>query len=377
MHDIDAQISKITGQNNYMETLQKITGNIMNVDVEMYRNVHKKVSACDFNLKVLLSRLVENDPDNSTIKGTADEFINESNQLNIKDGTFVMYQRKCKSPKPPREIIDHDHLPSELLKTKWFKSVKHIEKEVNKFYTAVFPATLPADQQTFEYLNNTVYTNTPEVKEIQSVYDVHILTAETFKSIEQLRKCANIIINQLLVPMYDVKGTIRKHWHKIQKVFTTKAFQSSGIASPEDIIDMLYQFIVAKYRATVTGNNKHYAKLFLSVVGDKNVSNIDGARFIEIMDSIDLDKLDKNENVYKFATSAKEIIHSIVNNDNINAKEVIEKLNASFGIGDEDEQAPTTTADGESTEGVDGETKPSTEETKYDDVDPSKYSDLI
>ena len=367
MHDIDAQIAKITGQNNYMETLQKITGNIMNVDMEMYRAVHKKVSACDFNIKVLLSRLVESDKDNTTIKSIADEFITESTKLNIKEGTFIMYQRKCKNPKPPREIIDQAHLPSELLKSKWFKSVKHIEKEINKFLTAVFPQTLPTEQHTFEYLNGTVYTTTPEVKEIQSVYDVHVLDEQTFKQIEQLRKCANIIINQLLVPMYDVKGTIRKHWSKIQKVFTNKAFQSTGIASPEDIIDMLYQFIVAKYRATVTGNNKHYAKLFLSVVGDKNVSNLDGARFIEIMDSIDLDKLDKNENVYKFATSAKEIIHSIVNNDNINAKEVIEKLNASFGVTEDQ----TTAAD----EGADETNKP--EETTYDGVDPAKYSDLI
>lgn len=366
MHDIDAQISKITGQNNYMETLQKITGNIMNVDMDMYKGVHKKVSACDFNIKVLLSRLVEANPDNDTIKKVTDEFIAESTKLNIKEKTFVMYHRKAKDSKPAREIVDHDHLPSELIKSKWFKCVKHTEKEINKFFTEVFPSTLPAEQHTFEYLNGTVYSANPAIKELQSVYDVHVLDEQTFTSITQLRKCTNIIINQLLVPMYDVKGTIRKHWGKIQKVFTSKAFQSTGIASPEDIIDMLYQFIVAKYRATVTGNNKHYAKLFLSVVGDKNVSNLDGARFIEIMDSIDLDKLDKNENVYKFATSAKEIIHSIVNNENINAKEVIDKLNASFGVGEEEQQTEDTAT-----------SNTQTEETKYDGVDPNKYNDIL
>ena len=354
-----------------METLQKITGNIMTVEMEMYRGVHKKVSACDFNIKVLLSRLSESNPDNGNIKKITTDFIAESNKLNIKDGTFVMHQRKTskksKTQKPPREIIAPGHLPSELVKTPWFKHVKHIEKEVNKFMTEVFPATVPADKHTFEHLNTVVYVATPAMKELQSVYDVHVTDEATFTSISQLRKCTNIVINQLLIPMYDVKGTIRKHWGKIQKIFNSKAFQETGITSPEDIIDMLYQFIVAKYRATITGNNKHYAKLFLSVVGNENVSNLDGARFMEIMDSIDLDKLDKNENVYKFASSAKEIIHSIVGNENINAKEVIAKLNASFGIGETD-----TTKDSDE-EPAPAEPK----EEKYDNVDPAKYDDIL
>lgn len=340
MHDIDAQISRITGQDNYMETLQKITGNIMTVDMDMFHACHKKISACDFNIKVLLSRLVDSNKENQSIKDIFTEYDNESTSLDIKNKTFSIKQRKgAKSQKPPREIISPGYLPSDMIKTKWFKSVKHIEKNVNKYLTAIFPENLEADKRTFEYLNDNVYKNNPEVKELQSVYDIHVNDAETLKSLTQLHKCTNTIINLLMDPMYDVKSTIRKHWGKIEQIFKSKAFQQSGIASSEDIIDMLHQFIIAKYRATITGKNKHYAKLFLSVVGNENVSQLDGARFIEIMDSIDLDKLDKKENVYKFATNAKNIIHSIVNNENINAMEVIEQLNKSFDIHDEDEDS--------------------------------------
>ena len=130
--------------------------------------------------------------------------------------------------------------------------------------------------------------------------------------------------------MYDVKKTIKNHWGKIEKIFKTKAFQSTGIASPEDIVDMLSHFIVAKYRATVTGNNKHYVKLFLSTIGDENVSSIDGARFMEIMDSIDLDKLNKDDKVYKFAIGAKTTMQKIVKNQNVNAEEIIKDLDAMF-----------------------------------------------
>lgn len=363
MHDIDAQIAKITGQEDYMNSLQKITGNIMSVDADMFKSAHKKLSACDFNIKVLLSRLSESEPENGTIKSILDEFTTESTKLNIKDGTFTMYQRKCKNPKPPREIIAPGHQPSELVQTQWFKHVKHIEKEINKWFVAVFPQTVTEENRTFAHLNDVIYKSNPEVKELQTVYDVKIGKEEQFNSLLNLRKCSNLIINILMSPMYDVKGTIRKHWGKIQKIFNSKAFQTTGIASPEDIIEMLNKFIVAKYRATITNNNKHYAKLFLSVVGNENVSNLDGARFIEIMDSIDLDKLDKNENVYKFASSAKNIIHQIVNNKNINAKEVIEQLNASFGIGDEP-------ADDEGNDNDD-------EEVNKNDIAGEKYKDIL
>lgn len=362
MHDIDSQISRITGQDNYMETLQKITGNIMTVDMTMYKACHKKISACDFNIKVLLSRLSEAQPDAQEVKNIFAEFEKESKALNIKDGTFVMYQRKCKNPKPPREIVAPGHGPSELIKTPWFKHVKHIEKEVNKFMTSMFSSAVKPEDRTFGYLETNVYKNNPEVVDLQTLYDVKVSTEAIFTSIQQLKKCTNMIINQLLVPMYDVKGTIRKHWDKIQRIFNSKAFAQTGITSPEDIIDMLYQFIVAKYRATITGNNKHYAKLFLSVVGNDNVSNLDGARFIEIMDSIDLDKLDKNENVYKFASNAKNIIHQILNNDEINAQEVIEQINKSFGMNVDD--TPATDNPKESGENV----KP---------VDPNQYNDII
>ena len=368
MHDIDAQISRITGQDNYMETLQKITGNIMTIDADMYHATHKKVSACDFNIKVLLSRLSESNPENTNIKNIADEYITISTKLNIKDNTFVMYQRKkAKNPKPPREIIDPEHTPPKLVQSGWFKQIKHIEKEITKYVNTVFPSNSKPEDITFVVLNDTIYKNNPEVRELQTIYDIHIADEQTFTSFMQLRKCAGIVINQLLMPMYDVKGTIRKHWGKIERIFTSKAFKETGLTSPEDIIDMLNQFIIAKYRATITGNNKHYAKLFLSVVGNDNVSNMDGARFIEIMDSIDLDKLDKNENVYKFASNAKNIIHQIVNNENINAKEIIDQLNASFGVGDVDDK-PNDNADDDSNVNSKGNEVHTIDGNKYDDL---------
>lgn len=138
------------------------------------------------------------------------------------------------------------------------------------------------------------------------------------------------------MPMYDVRATINSHWSEIDRIFRTKAFQQTKMASPEDIVNILHQFIVAKYRSTITGNNKHYVKLFLDTVGNESVSNMDGARFMEIMDAIDLEKLDKKDKVYKFAMGAKTAMERIANNENI-TPDILREFDTMFNDGNEEE----------------------------------------
>ena len=107
-----------------------------------------------------------------------------------------------------------------------------------------------------------------------------------------------------------------------------------------DIVNILHQFIIAKYRSTVTGNNKHYVKLFLDTVGSESISNMDGARFMEIMDAIDLDRLNKRDKVYKFALGAKSAMQRIANNENV-TPEILKEFDTMFN----DDEETETTAD--------------------------------
>lgn len=341
MHDIEAQISRISGQQNYMEQLQKITGNIEFVDMDMYHDKHNKLVNCDSNIKKVLRKMLEDTDSINTIKTLYDK---ESNALNLKDNTFGLYvkkSKKSKKQKKPREIINDGYRPIDLVKTEWFKLIKRMEKDIHKFLIEVFPDTsqntnvnnendtdsipnvqinnkskLDIESKTFADLEHE-YKLHPELIDIKTALDCKINTNKLFTSIIMIKKFAKIIINILLTPMYDVKKTIHSHWSEINRIFKTKAFQQTKLTSPDDIIEILYQFIIAKYRATITGNNKHYVKLFLDTVGNENVSNMDGARFVEIMDAIDLDKLNKKDKVYQFALGAKSIMQRIVNNENI------------------------------------------------------------
>lgn len=345
MHDIDSQIAKISGQQDYMKQLEKITGNIFFIDMTMYHEKHRIISDNDEKIRQALTDI---NASNEAVHQHLEKYVALSSALDVKNKTFVMKVKKSKKSKkkrPPREVVNNGYLPQELIKTEWFKCIKHLERDINKFFTEVFPL-----KQNENDTNNThsytlleqIYKEHPELTDIKLALDCQITNENIFNNIFIIRQSCKEIIDILLLPMYDVKRTIVSHSDKLDTIFKTKAFQNTQIASMDDIIEILYQFIVAKYRATVTGNDKHYVKLFLDTLGNEQVSNMDGARFIEIMDAIDLDKLDKRDRVYQFAINAKKAINHIANNDNI-SPEIIAEFEAMFGRDEE----PNTSHDGQ------------------------------
>ena len=365
MHDIDAQISKISGQADYMEHLQKITGNIMNVDMAMYHDKHTKISNCDSNIKKVLAKLLKED---EAIKPIHDQYLSESDKLDIANKTFYMHVKKSSKSKkvhPPREKISPGYQPSDLVKTEWFHLVKHMEKAVQKFLVEVFPAD-PDNEKKTEYEKKTYeelsaeFTAHPEMLDIKTILDVKVSSKAIFELFKLLKRFTKIIINILMLPMYDVKATIESHWDQIEKIFKSKAIQSvnqstgNTLASEDDIVLILTQFIIAKYRATVTGNNKHYIRLFFDTIGNDSLANMDGARFLEIMEAIDLDKLDKSDNVYKFASSAKIAMKRIANNEAI-TPDILKEFDEIFnGKPEEDTtNSPEQQAANKITEGAD------------------------
>ena len=385
MHDIDAQISKISGQADYMEHLQKITGNIMNVDMAMYHEKHTKIYNCDSNIKKVLAKLLKED---ETIKPIHDQYIEQSEKLDIQNKTFYMHVKKSSKSKkvhPPREKISPGYQPSDLVKTDWFHTVKHMEKAVQKFLVEVFPAD-PDNEKKTEYEKKTYeelsaeFTAHPEMLDIKTILDVKVTSKAIFELFKLLKRFCKIIINILMLPMYDVKATIESHWDQIEKIFKSKALQSvnqstgNTLASEEDIVLILTQFIIAKYRATVTGNNKHYIRLFFDTIGNDSLANMDGARFLEIMEAIDLDKLDKSDNVYKFASSAKIAMKKIANNEAI-TPDILKEFDEIFnGKPKEDTtNSPEQQAANKVTEGADiFSDEPTTNEQPTNDTNTSE-----
>jgi hypothetical protein len=349
MHDLDEQINRISGQNNYMEQLAKITGDINTVDKDMYKAVIDKCAKCDFNLKILAGRFLNYKDLDITTTTLFKDFLTTHEAFDIKTKTFVMVQKKSKKNKPPREMVDAKHLPSEVFKSEWFKNVRAIEKLCRKYLKLIFEDLTDVEQRTYEQFME-VFKAKPELLGISFFGGFQVLDTDskTFMNIINTYKCSRIIINEFLNPMYDVRKKIESNYHIIEKAFKSKPRQqlnSEGmVGSTLDVINILEKFIVAKYRAGVTGNNKHYVKLFTNLIDPESTAELEGAKFLDIMDSLNLEELSRNKRAYRFAVGARDVISSIMKNESLDSEDIIARVQDIFG-GDEPEEAPAETTE--------------------------------
>jgi hypothetical protein len=127
-----------------------------------------------------------------------------------------------------------------------------------------------------------------------------------------------------------VHKTITNHWDILKKAFRDDTFQKQKFLGPDEIILMLEQFVIAKYRATITNNTGHYVKLFFNLIGNDNIGAMDGSRYLEMMDSIDLEQINKEDKIYSFAKSAKSVLEQVVKKEKLNVDEVIAQFHNLF-----------------------------------------------
>ena len=324
MHDIDSQINKLSGNADYMQQLAKITGNINQINIDYYKYQYNRICSCEFVIEQTLLRLYNKSP-NDTVDELISCFKTLSSELNLRQNYITIIHNKRK--KCDEEIVNMNYSPNKLFTSEWFKVIKTIERNITKTFNILFE-TINEENKTFETLSQIFKTN-PEKIELYTIYNIQLNDINIYKLFKQLSESCRVIINIILHPMYDTKLTIKKNWKKIEVIFKTQSLKNE-IINPSYIIEMLDNFIIAKYRTTLTGNSKHYLKLFLNVIGDDTISKMDGARFIEIMDTIDLSNLSKTDKVYKFANAAKITMNKLVNNNSSDITEVLKMFDEMF-----------------------------------------------
>lgn len=295
MHDTESLLENITGSKDYIKELEKLTGNIEHIDNKWFDNVMVKVNEADGNIRKILKDI--------SCSISKDYFkLSIESEINKSYITTTKKSRKSKKTKV-KKSINEKLKPKNIIKSPYFKMIKKIEKTCNNL--------LEAYGDTFEKMQEVIKTN-PGIQEIKNFYDYILTKPEDITMIKSIKSNANIIIDQYMTPMYDVKATMDKNWHLIDSLFNKMVTE----ISITEVKEMLYLFIVAKYRCTITENDKYYMKLFMSIVNkDSNniIGKMDPARFLELLDTINLDVIDKKQTVYKFANQSKEIIKRIVN----------------------------------------------------------------
>ena len=310
MHDTDTIIQNITGSKDYVKELEKVTGNIETIDKVWFRDINNANENDDREIRKILNRISSKCENFILTK----EFFAESIKINYPNA--IVHQKK-KNGKT-RVYIDDMFKPRNFIKTSYFKLLKKIEKSCNNL--------IEAYGKTEEKLQNVLKTQ-PDLPDVKNFFGYKLMSQQDINQILNIKIFASSIIDRYMKPLYDMRKTMDKNWHLLNSLF--KKSQELSIegykVTQQEIKDMLYLFMIAKYRCTITDNNKYYLKLFMSIVNSKDgetndndinqstLGKMDAARFLELLDTIDLDSISKKNSVYKFATQSKSIIRRIVN----------------------------------------------------------------
>lgn len=307
MNNTDELIKNITGSNDYMKELSKVVGNITNIDLGYFADKNKVNILNDEIIRSVMKNL----PNTETKHYFELSIINDFNNAII--------EKKKKNGKI-KKLINDNFRPKVFIKSPFFKMIKLIEKTANNLIEAY---DIDTAAPSMEQVNSVLKTN-PELMDVKNFFGYHLKTDEDIKLMLKAKEAAHKIIDNYMLPMYDVKKTMEKNWGILSPMFKSAEFATHAY----EIKDMLYLFMIANYRTTITENSKYYMKLFMEVINktdnpelkaaipEENViANMDPARFLELLDTINLDSISQKKSVYNFALRSKDIIKRIAKKD--------------------------------------------------------------
>jgi hypothetical protein len=329
MHDFDKVINSVSGQTNYMESLTKIIGNIQLIDLDTYKTAKNTVVRQERLLKGLIDKFPSESLRGTELQNMFDAYIRESALMDIDNKSIIWYKRKGgkkSNDKPPRERVANEYVPSKIVKTPWFQSIKHLERSARKLLGVLEFDKDKSMDENWEHINKR-FIEDPNQRDIHSWNDYKLNTKEDLVRMVIFKDTCFKLIEPLLMPMYDHRATIAKNWHLVANVFNANTEMT-----PTLVQDVLAKFTVARYRCEIFGTTKYYMKLFGEVLNSPTVMNengdLDGSKFMDVIDSIDLDKFDKSANTYKFITAAAPIMRKLVDpNCNESIEDILKEIN--------------------------------------------------
>lgn len=333
MHDFDNVINSVSGQVNYMDSLTKIIGNIQHIDLDMYKSARDTIVKQENVLKGFIAKFDESSLRNTELHSKFDEYLAASSYIDMEHKSVIWYKKKASKKtsqknrdKPARERVSDEHYPSKLVKTPWFQSIKHLERSARKLLTTLeFDSEKPLNDN-WELINKR-FAEDPNQRDIHSWFDYKLNAKDDLLRVVLVKETCVKLMEPLLLPMYDHRATIAKNWHLVANVFNANAEMTPALVQ-----DVLAKFTVARYRCEIFGTTKYYMKLFGEVLNSPAVMNengdLDGSKFMDVIDSIDLDKFDKSANTYKFITAATPIMRKLVDpNCKDSMEDILKEIN--------------------------------------------------
>lgn len=362
--NFDKSITKYCGT-DWLSQIQTITGNINHIDPSTYHLYIEKIVKCENNINKLFKQIIKIDEVEKTTEflNTVKTFSEKTSEIDIEHKTFYIKRKLAKRSTRKNPIYEEteeiNYTPVDIIKSDWFKLIKNIESEIfhtlEKIFISEEETHIDKTSKTRRNIyNNYTYEKYCEILESHTSYSelykcfgVKINHPMVFDSFVNIQRFCSIIINILLRPVYNINEKISKSFDKVlHKVFKPEMMRKNGLTK-DLVINLLEQFMVAKYRTEITGNNKYFVQMLVENVTEGELSSINGPRFIEIMDTINTDALDQTSKATKFTIKAKELIKKMVEKGDVIDESIITEVQEIMGDSPEKiiEELPEEIAD--------------------------------
>ena len=310
---IDRVISKVSGSSDYMGDMARITGNIKTVDKEYYT---QRLKMIDSTFRVIQKELEIHIEHSSYLKQYLQMADEQYKLLDILNPYSKQVNKKNKKIKYKLRLT-----PKSLYESEWFKLVKKLET-----VSASLCQQFEIEKITIGEKQEKIFQENPDTVNAFKFFDLLITDPKVYQSVYISHTYINKILEIVLSPAYDAKKFIVNHWMpQIDEIIGSQV-ESEQEMTRSDIQNFVYTFVLAKYRLDLTSNSEEFTKVLLQSMSETNIVDMDAGRFLNVIDNINLDKLDKKDNIYKFAEATKSEIQKIMNGEKINPTEILKDI---------------------------------------------------
>lgn len=323
MSRLDKTITRITGRKNYMQDLSSVTGNLESIDKNYYTDRIKSVKHLYGAIVMELSKYTKNKKIQLVLSEIEKSFV----KLNLEE----LYTNKVtKSGKTKCQIRLR---PKMIYESEWFTKVKKLEDdsvEISKQFDIESVKLNEAQLKTI--------IENPDTVENFTFYGEKINEENVCQTVYIICSYVGKILDILLSPMYDCKKFIEKHWMEQIDSALQKNVEGGENMAREDAQQLVYTFVLAKYRTTIVTGSDQLTKVFLDIIPESKIMEMDPGRFMNVIEAFDMKDVQGKDKVLRFTNAVRAEIEKVISNKDITPAEIFKDINDIMSIGEKDEE---------------------------------------
>jgi hypothetical protein len=322
---IDKAINNVSGSANYMKDMEYIVGNVFTIDKPFYVAQLKRVKGT--------YTLIMNNTKNINHKFFK-EFATNWNKLDLDHAYKKVTNKKTGKTKEKLSVT-----PKDIISSQWFAQLRQLDVIITNLIDQFKIESADMSDETTKIINEN-----PNTVDAFKFFGRKISDEGIHQIVFVLNKFVKDVFEVLLNPMYDYQKYIVNHWlPQIDAVVSARANKNPELKGlkTEDTQKYVGLFAKAKYRLGLTENTNDFTKVFLDVIGESEIANLDAARFMDILDTIDVSSIDKTGKLQQTLELTKMNIEK-AKDSKFNLEEVVKDFETIINMGNEEEEQVVT-----------------------------------